>query len=72
MIVRQIQDKSNNNIYDEEEVDEDIFNAALSLNMHGYFFSNLNILSKLNKLGNVSSIVDAGILSQVELEGKDF
>lgn len=53
-------------------MDEDIFNAALSLNMHGYFFSNLNILSKLNKLGNVSSIVDAEILSQVELEGKDF
>ena len=52
-------------------MDEDIFNAALSLNMHGYFFSNLNVLSKLNKIGEVSSIVDSEILSQVEV-GKNF
>ena len=27
------------NIYEEEEVDADIFNIALSLNQHGYFFN---------------------------------
>ena len=29
----------NQNIYEEEEVDADIFNTALSLNQHGYFFN---------------------------------
>jgi len=72
LVVRQIQDSYKNNINDEEDVDEDIFNAGLSLNMHGYFFSNLNILNSLKKKGNVSSVIDEGVLSQVELEGKDF
>ena len=26
--------------YEEEQVDEDIFNIGLSLNQHGYFFAN--------------------------------
>jgi hypothetical protein len=38
-------------VFDDEEVDSDIFNIGLSLNLHGFFFHNIEKLEELKNQG---------------------